>query len=473
MICSQCGKKTEKEDNIIPLCCPFCQNPYENQDESPVIKKKTKIFHISPFKPVTDKPETMEEMFQNLLKEAEAGEEEAFFPVATAYFYGKGVTQNYKLAFEYYLKSAECGDIDGIFKTGMAYFQGVGVEMDFEKAFVYFRQASQENHPKGHIMLGICYTSAFSKHLDPVQGVKLLEKGAQHEPDSASVALAICYSQGIGVETDIKKAIHWLNVGVEHENEVAMYHMASWLIQGEYLPQDYAKAIPLLEKSSELQCPEACYLLAQCYFCGAGMLENWSLGIRYTRRGDQILQRRTDHIDQLDFLVHPLFLPGFGIPELEAMVEAGTSLYIHYSLGVLYEKAGQIDRAIDVFHQCEEENLPQALYKLGEYYENLGVDSLDKGVAYYEKSAKSHYAPALCALGRCYEEGISLQKNPQFAYFYYHQSSIQNYPPGNFHVGLCHRHGVSIPVNEKKAQQYFQRSYQDGFYQAKEFLEKE
>lgn len=473
MICSKCGKITEKEDKIIPLCCPICQTPYDNQGETPIITKKAKISPISSLAPQETKSETAEEVFQELLQEAEAGVEEAFFPIATAYHYGQGVAQNYTLAFKYYHKSAKHGDVNGMFKTGMAYFQGLGVDMDMDKAFSFFQQASNENHPKGHIMLGICHTSSLSSHLDPVEGVKLLEKGAQQKPDSASVPLAICYSQGIGVEKDIKKAIHWLNVGLQHENEVAMYHMASWLIQGEYLPQDCGKAIELLQESVEFNCPEACYLLAQCYFCGVGILENWSMGIRYTRKGDQLLQRRTDHIDQLDFLVHPLFLPGFGIPELESMVEAGTSLYIHYSLGLLYEKAGQIDKAIAVFHLCEEQNLPQAFYKLGEYYENLGGDSVDKGLAYYEKSAKSQYAPALCALGRCYEEGISLQKNPQFAYFYYHQSSIQNYPPGNFHVGLCHLHGISIPVNETKAQQYFQKSYQEGFYQAKEFLKTE
>lgn len=470
MLCKHCGKTPEKNSNIISLCCPYCEKPYESDDTTHSNTKKGKISHITPPKNNLPQKETPQERFRDLEIQAEDGDGESIFALATAHFHGEGTPVNMEKAFQYFLESAKLGDIDGIFQTGMAYFQGKGVELDLEKAFEFFLKAAEENYPKGYIMLGIYYTSATSSHYKPEEGVKYLEKGAIHEADSAAVPLAICYSQGIGVELDMKKALHWLNVGLQHDNEVAMYHYAAWQIKGEVMPQDYAKAISLLKKSCDLNCPESCYLLAQCYFCGAGVLENWSLAIRYTRKGDQILQRRTPHIDQLDFYVHPLFLPGFGIPELENLVEAGTSIYIQYALGELYEQAGEQQKAIDIYHQCEEANLPQALFKLGEYYVNLGEDTLEKGVSYYEKSAKFHYAPALCAIGHCYEEGISLQKNLAFAYFHYQKSALQDYGLGNFHLGRCHKNGISVEQNPKKAEHYFKKSLEQGYQPAKEFL---
>lgn len=469
MLCKKCGKELEKDGNIISLSCPFCQETIENTSDPTVSKKKGKITAIpSPVK----HPSTPEETFQTLLRTVENGDLDSAFSVASAYFYGEGVSRNLEKAFEYFQKSADHGDIDGIFQVGMSYFQGLGVITDAEKAYEYFQKAAELNHPKGYILLGIFHTSATSHHFNPEKGVEFLEKGAVHEPDSAAVPLGICYSQGIGVEKDIKKALHWFELGLQNGNEVAMYHWANLHIKGEQVPQDYSKAIPLLIKSSEGNCPEACYLLAQCYFCGAGVLENWAAGIRYTRKGDDILKRLTPFIDQLDFYVHPLFLPGFGILELENLVEMGTSIYLRYALGLLYEKAGQMDKALQIFHDCEEENLPQALFKLGEYYQAQQGESLEKGVEYYEKSAKSHYAPGLCALGHCYEEGIGRQKNPEFAYFYYQKAAAQDYGPGLFNLGLCYDKGIFVDKNPKKAQQYFKKSVEQGYEPAKEFCDK-
>lgn len=466
MLCNQCGETTEAD--ILPLACPFCHTPFEVKSGVNKTLKPGKISQI-PRAPVTV-AQTPEEKFQELFSEAEEGDIDAIFSLGTAYFYGEGVEKNLELAFHYFKKAAELGDLDGIFQTGLAYFQGLGVAADAEQAYLYFKKAASENHPKGNIMLGIYYTSEKSAHFSPEEGVRLLEKGAIHEADCASVALAICYSQGIGVEKDHKKALHWLSVGIQHKNEVAMYHMASWYIKGDIVPSDFSKAIPLLEESCELHCAESHYLLAQCYFCGSGVLENWSSAIRHIRQGDTILQRHTPFIDQIDFYVHPPFLPAFGIPELENLVESGTSIYIHYALGLQYEKLDQNDKALAVFEHCARENLPQAIYKLGEHYENLSSSQASKAIEFYEKATKFHYAPAFCALGRFYEDGIYLQKNDQFAYFCYQTCAHQQYGLGTFHLALCYQKGIFVPIHLEKAREYFKLSLEQGYYPAKDFL---
>ena len=56
---------------------------------------------------------------------------------------GKGVTKDYKKAFEYFKKAAEQNWVDGQLQLGNMYYNGLGVAPDYKMAVKYFNLASQ------------------------------------------------------------------------------------------------------------------------------------------------------------------------------------------------------------------------------------------------------------------------------------------------------------------------------------------
>ena len=58
---------------------------------------------------------------------AKHGNETAQSMLGDCYYYGKGVTQNDKVAVYYYKKAAEQGEIDAQNNLGLCYYDGKGV----------------------------------------------------------------------------------------------------------------------------------------------------------------------------------------------------------------------------------------------------------------------------------------------------------------------------------------------------------
>lgn len=62
------------------------------------------------------------------------------------YLYGKGVSVDYKKAFDFFQKAAEQSWVDGQLHLGNMYYNGWGVRRDYKMAIKYFNLASQSGH---------------------------------------------------------------------------------------------------------------------------------------------------------------------------------------------------------------------------------------------------------------------------------------------------------------------------------------
>ncbi len=71
---------------------------------------------------------------------------------------GKGVTKDYKKAFEYFKKAAEQNWVDGQLQLGNMYYNGLGVAPDYKMAVKYFNLASQVKIILFFISLQLCIT---------------------------------------------------------------------------------------------------------------------------------------------------------------------------------------------------------------------------------------------------------------------------------------------------------------------------
>jgi TPR repeat protein len=61
---------------------------------------------------------------------------------------GKGVPQDYTLAFSWYYKAAEQGDDVGQYMLGFMYFSGRGVPQDYTQGYAWYNLAAAQGFKK-------------------------------------------------------------------------------------------------------------------------------------------------------------------------------------------------------------------------------------------------------------------------------------------------------------------------------------
>src|SRR6266550_1223644 len=76
---------------------------------------------------------------------AALGNPKAQFGLASAYYLGKGVPQDYAEALRWYKMAAEHGNAKGQFDLGTVYNEGIGLPPDYIEASRWFRKAADQN----------------------------------------------------------------------------------------------------------------------------------------------------------------------------------------------------------------------------------------------------------------------------------------------------------------------------------------
>ncbi len=77
---------------------------------------------------------------------AEQGNINAQNNLASCYYHGHGIPQDYEKTFEWYRKAAEQGHVDAQNNLGACYQNGYGVEQDYEKALFWWDKAAADGH---------------------------------------------------------------------------------------------------------------------------------------------------------------------------------------------------------------------------------------------------------------------------------------------------------------------------------------
>lgn len=78
---------------------------------------------------------------QNLIKKAEAGDAEAQFNLATAYYSGNSVKENKEEALKYFLKAAEQEVPPAMYNLGLMYRDGYGTERNWYSSMYWLWKA--------------------------------------------------------------------------------------------------------------------------------------------------------------------------------------------------------------------------------------------------------------------------------------------------------------------------------------------
>ena len=154
----------------------------------------------------------------NYRRAANQGDVLAQNNLATCYYYGQGVTQDYTQAVYWYRKAAEQGDSMAQSHLGYCYYNGQGVAKDYSQAVYWYNRAAEQGHVLAQNILGSCYYYGQGVTQDYSQAAHWYSRAAEQGNTWAQTNLATCYYQGTGVSKDDNSALYWYERALENGN---------------------------------------------------------------------------------------------------------------------------------------------------------------------------------------------------------------------------------------------------------------
>lgn len=165
---------------------------------------------------------SLAEQIEALTDQAESGDANAQFELGRAYYRGKGVPKDEKVAFTWMDKSAAQGNLDAITSMGFFHAQGIGVEQSETKAVEWFRAGA--------------------------------EKGSA----TCKLNLGLLLRQGKTIQTSSDESLRLMHEAAEAGSVVAQSYLGQlYYIGDRFLKPDYAKAKPYALKAAEAGDPAA------------------------------------------------------------------------------------------------------------------------------------------------------------------------------------------------------------------------
>lgn len=145
--------------------------------------------------------------FDEFMKSAQQGDAKSQYGVASAYYYGEGVKQDFTSAHKWMLKSANNGLGSAKVFLGVMYDQGQGVKRDTEKMHQLWNEASAGCNAPAYTMLASAYFTGNGVAKDPVVALAFAMAGKKLGAPEAPQAIEVIGS--VLSDTDVKKATEY------------------------------------------------------------------------------------------------------------------------------------------------------------------------------------------------------------------------------------------------------------------------
>jgi len=101
---------------------------------------------------------------------------------------------------------------------GTAYYFGRGVKQDYSQAYIWFRKAAEQGNANAQYCLGTLYSDGEGVDRDEVEAAAWLHKAAEQGNTDAQVGLGLAYKTGSGVPQDYAQGAMWLRRAGEKED---------------------------------------------------------------------------------------------------------------------------------------------------------------------------------------------------------------------------------------------------------------
>jgi TPR repeat protein len=174
---------------------------------------------------------------------AEQGDTKAQFDLASMYYYGKGVPQDYGEAARWYRRGAEQRNVKAEDGLGYMYFQGLAVPQDYTEAANWYRKAADQGYAKAQYDLGNMYYQGNGLAQDYAAAVGWFRKAADQGDAWAEDALGFMNYWGKGVPQDYAQAAGWYRKAADQGYAKSQYALGYMYSQGTGVPHDNAEAV--------------------------------------------------------------------------------------------------------------------------------------------------------------------------------------------------------------------------------------
>jgi TPR repeat protein len=170
---------------------------------------------------------------------------------------GSGVAQNLKLAFDWYSAVAKKGDAEGQIYLGVCYDFGKGVNIDYKEALNWYLKSAEQGFAAAQGNLGYIYFNGRDVPQDIKAALGWYAKAAKQGNLIAINQLGFVYEYGYGVTQDYKMAYEWYKSAAEQGFAEAQTNLGKLYLKGNGVLQDYVKAVKWLTKAAEQESSEA------------------------------------------------------------------------------------------------------------------------------------------------------------------------------------------------------------------------
>jgi len=184
------------------------------------------------------------------IPQLQAAADKGFIPqeieLAAAYFTGKGVTQDVRMAAHWYERAAESGDPEAENEIGFLYQTGVGVPADAARALHWYQLAASSGYVKARVNLGVLYFWGIGVAKNHDLAARYFRDAFAKGSGAAASYLGDMYYFGIGVERDAATAERWYTSGAKLHDPLASYDLGTLFSVAPDHAHDFAKASVLL-----------------------------------------------------------------------------------------------------------------------------------------------------------------------------------------------------------------------------------
>ena len=150
-------------------------------------------------------------------------------------------------------KAAEAGDVEAQFFLAEAYYKGrLQLEKDFPLALRWYHAAAKQNHGGASLMLARMTKAGEACVPDPVIAAQWLLAASKQGNEQAMFLLSNAYASGDGLPRDEALAQHWLHRSAEADYPIALQSLALQLEQSpEHGEENRVKARHIVKEISD------------------------------------------------------------------------------------------------------------------------------------------------------------------------------------------------------------------------------
>ncbi|CAI4222801.1 unnamed protein product [Auanema sp. JU1783] len=350
-----------------------------------------------------------------------------------------GTSSNYldQNMLDYYKFLAEKGESSAQVGLGQLFLSGGrGVEQNFELAFKYFAAAADNGHPSAYAHLGKMYLDGtpFTPQ-NNASAFNFFLRSAEKENAVGQAGLGLMYLQGRGTKHNLEKAYKLFNYAALKENGAdGQLYLGEMYYTGNGVKRDFKTALKYFQLASQNGNVVAYYNLARMHSTGIGVPRSCSTAVELykivSERGkwsERLIEAYSayKHGRSDEAAIKYLFMAELGYEPAQTnfayILDRGESSAL-FSGG----KQDLLERAIVQWQRAANQEYWMARVKLGDYYYYGWGTEKDYNMAaqQYKHAADRHMAPqAMFNLGYMHENGLGLSRDLHLAKRFYDQAA--------------------------------------------------